>query len=130
ASPTLTNITFRNNSAWIGAGALDNNGSNGGNASPTLTNVTFVGNWITAMINNGSTNGRSSPVLNNVTFINNRNRWAGSSMYSQGNNGGTSQPVLTNVIMWGSTIDDPNEGCAGSTHLEMCNVNATPIIDA
>ena len=131
ANPTLTNITFRNNSAWAGAGALENNGSNGGNASPTLTNVTFEGNWITAMINNGNTNGRSSPVLTNVTFLNNRNRWVGSSMLSHANNGGTSSPVLTNVIMWGGTISDPEEnGCPGSSHVEVCNQNATPIINA
>lgn len=131
ANPTLTNITFRNNSAWAGAGALENNGSNNGQASPTLTNVTFAGNWITAMVNNGNNNGRSSPVLNNVTFLNNRNRWVGSSMYSHAINGGTSEPVLTNVIMWGGTISDPEEdGCPGSSHVEMCNHNATPIINA
>jgi len=131
ASPTLENVTFRNNVASnFGGAGLYNRAWNGGDSSPTLTNVTFVGNWGIAMVNDGSYGGDSSPVLNHVTFHANSDRFTAAAMYSSGGANGRSEPILTNVILWGGTLTLPDEAeCAGNG-VEMCNWNATPTIRA
>src|SRR5690606_17743671 len=128
-SPTLENVTFRNNVASnFGGAGLCNRAWNGGDSSPTLTNVTFVGNWGIAMVNDGSYGGDSSPVLNHVTFHANSDRFTAAAMYSSGGANGRSEPILTNVILWGGTLTLPDEAeCAGNG-VEMCNWNATPTI--
>ncbi len=131
ASPTLVNVTFRNNRAWMGAGAMENRGWFNGDASPSLINVTFSGNWITAMINDAGNGGRSSPSLNHVTFHGNSDRFSAASMLNLGIGDGISEPVLTNVIMWGGQLTIPEEAdCPGSTHAEICNLHAEPVISA
>jgi len=129
ANPTLTNITFRNNSASYVGGGLYNQGWNGGDSSPALTNVTFVGNGRGAMGNDGNYSGRSSPLLNHVTFHANSDGWTAASMLNSGSFGGSSEPVLTNVIIWGGALSAPSE-CGTDDHVEICNQSATPTIRA
>ena len=63
SNPTLTNCTFRSNSAVKGGG-MHNDGS-----SPSLTNCEFEGN--SAGRGGGMNNEASGPTLNNCTFRNN-----------------------------------------------------------
>lgn len=130
ANPVLTNVAFRNNTASYGGAAMYNAGREG-ESSPVLTNVTFVGGFTTTMVNEGNTGGSSSPMLNHVTFHGSYDRWTAASMWNDGRFGGSSEPILTNVIMWGGSFMDPEEnGCAGSTHVEICNSSAIPTIRA
>jgi predicted outer membrane repeat protein len=92
-SPTLTNVTFQNNSAISGGGISTNDQS-----SPILTNVTFHGN--SAAQNGGGMFNRtfSNPILMNVIF----------SVNTAGGNGGgmsntLSNPILTNVTFIANT---------------------------
>ncbi|MBN8727537.1 MAG: hypothetical protein J0H15_07510 [Xanthomonadales bacterium] len=132
ASPTLVNVTFRNNAANYGGGGMYNGGENGGDSSPALINVTFSGNWGMAMYNGASTNGTSSPLLNHVTFHGNIDRFTAASMHNDARFDGTSEPILTNVILWGGTFTLPEDAgeCSGGSHVEICNWFATPTIRA
>ncbi len=70
SNPTLTNVTFSNNSAFWQGGGLYNDNSN-----PVLTSVTFSGNSITkipAPFNGGGiyNYNNSSPTLKNVIIAN------------------------------------------------------------
>jgi predicted outer membrane repeat protein len=110
ASPTLRDITFRNNAATGGGGAMFNSGY-GGFSSPSLTNVTFSGNAASAsggaIYNDGRpsgiTPGNSSPTLANVTFSGNSST-NGGAIYNYGAGAGAyTGPVLKNVTFKGNT---------------------------
>lgn len=123
SSPTLTNLTFENNTAGNDGGGMCNSSSSpiltnvafvnnsapkseegGGGmcniaSSPTLTNVIFVGN--SAKYGGGLQNyNSSSPTLTNVTFVGNSSR---SSSGSGMDDLSHSSPTLTNCIFWGNT---------------------------
>ena len=67
SSPTLTNVTFTDNSATVGGGMHNTSGSN-----PTLTNVTFGGNSASStgggMYNFGCPGGCGNPQVRNTIF--------------------------------------------------------------
>jgi hypothetical protein len=91
-SPTLVNLAFSSNKAFIGGGMYNLD------SSPKLINVVFTGN--TADDGGGMENYRSSPVLVNAVFSGN----------SAGNEGGAilnvypeSQPTLINVTVVGNS---------------------------
>jgi hypothetical protein len=97
SSPTLTNVTFSDNSAALFGGGMDNEVS-----SPTLTNVTFSGNSA-APANFGGGGGMcnffsSSPTLTNVTFSDN-SAYHGGGMFT----GGNSSATLSNCILFGDS---------------------------
>ncbi len=98
SSPTLTNVTFSNNSAYLGGGMY-----NLFSSSPTLSNVTFSGNLAYLGGYGGGMHNASSsnPVLNNVTFSNNvaSSNGLGGGMYNQI----SSSPILTNVTFSGNS---------------------------
>jgi predicted outer membrane repeat protein len=115
-SPTLSNVTFSNNSASNNGGGLycsvgspelnsvtfigNTAGSSGGgmfiiSGSPVLKNVTFTGN--TATDGGGALyNWQSNPVLKNVTFSGN-SAPTGGAIY----NDSDSNPNLINSILYG-----------------------------
>jgi predicted outer membrane repeat protein len=90
-SPTVTNVTFTDNSALLHGGGM----SNWENSSPTLTNITFNSN--SAGAGGGMDNTRnSSPTLTNVTFT-------GNFAEEGGGMSTTGSPTLTNVIFTGNS---------------------------
>lgn len=110
-SPTLTNVTFSNNSASSNGGGLYSSGG-----GPELNNVTFIGN------NAGSSGGgmfivSGSPVLSNVTFSGNTAVYYGGGLTSS-----SSSPALNNVTLSGNTA---NQGGGiynlNSSNLEIVN---------
>jgi predicted outer membrane repeat protein len=114
SSPTLTNVTFTNNSAGSGGGMSNYNSSN-----PVLTNVTFSGN--SAIYGGGMRNLSSSPTLTNVTFSSN------SATYGGGMYNNSSSPTLSNVTFSGNIASDrggaiQNDSNRTSTGLTMTNV--------
>ncbi|MFN0111327.1 MAG: choice-of-anchor Q domain-containing protein [Blastocatellia bacterium] len=94
SSPTLMNVTFSGNSAVQGGGMF-NFGNSG---SLTLTNVTFSRN--SAGFGGGMRNDRSSPTLTNVTFSGNSAGFDGGGMLNL-----DSSPTLTNVTFSGNFSD-------------------------
>jgi len=105
SNPTVTNVTFSNNSAISGGGI-----SNTSNSNPALTNVTFSNN--SANFGGGTYNNNSSPTLTNVTFSGNT-----ASNYGGGiSNTTNSSPTLINVILWGNLPD------------QVHNDSSTPVI--
>jgi CSLREA domain-containing protein len=112
SSPELTNVTFNGNSAgYYGGGMLNEHGS-----SPVLTNVTFSGNTAgqsAGGILNGS---NSSPRFINVTFSNNSAKTSGGGMFNWEN----SDPQIDNTIFWGNTAP------AGA---QIFNSSSTPILN-
>ncbi len=119
-SPTVTNVTFSNNSTdWSGGGMSNGSSSPGlwnvtfsGNSAPvgggmynlgsypTLTNVTFSGN--SANDGGGMYNDNGQPTLWNVTFSGNSANVRGGGMYNYNNNYNSS-PIILNTILWGNT---------------------------
>ena len=97
SNPTLTNVTFRGNSASNSGGGMYNTGS-----SPTLTNVTFSGNSATFGGGMHNTSG-SNPTLKNATFGGNSASNNGGGMYNFGCPGGCGNPQVSNTIFWGNT---------------------------
>lgn len=120
SSPTLNNVTFAGNSAFIGAGMYNydhssptlsnvifsgNTASGGGGgmynavySSPSLTGVNFTSN--SADVSGGGMyNFYSSPLLTNVTFSENSTSSSGGGMY----NGSYSDAILTNVTFEGNS---------------------------
>ena len=93
-SPSLSNITFNNNSASYYGGGMCNNIS-----SPSLTNVTFSSNTATSY-GGGMYSYSSSPSLNEVTF-NSNTADEGGGMYNY-----SSSPRLANVTFSGNTASD------------------------
>jgi hypothetical protein len=120
-SPTVTNCTFKDNSAWYGGGmcnwsslpTITNckfNGnlskySGGGmynkSSSPTLANCIFNGNSASANGGGMSNWWESSPTLINCTFSRNSAN-DGGGMYNYAD----CSPTLTNCILWGNTPDE------------------------
>jgi len=90
SSLTLTNLTFRGNSA-IAGGGMYNVESN-----PVLTNLVFSGNSA-VYFGGGLINYQSSPVLTNLTLSGN-SADIGGGMY---NNAGS--PLVKNAILWGDS---------------------------
>jgi hypothetical protein len=103
ASPTLNNLIFYADTAWVyGGGGMANSSSN-----PILNNVQFIENagqiWGGAMYNS-----MSSPVLNNVLILRNKGLISysdGDGMYSW-----NSSPVLNNVVFDGNIANDEGGG--------------------
>ncbi len=90
SSPSLTNITFLENTATTSGGGMYNYDS-----SPSLTNVTFSAN--TAEYGGGIFNSESSLSLINVTFSANTATSEGGGMHNAGN------ATLTNVTFAANT---------------------------
>lgn len=100
-SPKLNNVTFINNYAYRAGGGMSSTSAMHTNTSkPTLTNVSFINNITTIDGGGGMYNVRSNPTLNNVSFISNQGA-IGGGMY----NIGTSNPSLTNVSFTGNTAN-------------------------
>jgi len=85
AAPTLTNVTFSENTATYAGGGMYNNGS------PSLTNVTFSENTAT-YDGGGMYNSGGNATLTNVTFVANTATYSGGGMYNY-----DSSATLTNV---------------------------------
>ena len=109
-SPTLTNVTFSNNSAPDQGGGMFNYES-----SPTLTNVTFSGNSVTSLEGEGGGmfNNFGTPTLTNVTFTGNSAIVSGGGIASS-----SSTPIITNSILWGNTPDQIS-GLAAVTYSDV-----------
>jgi len=88
-SPTLTNVTFSGNSAYLGGGVYNASGS-----SPLLSNVTFSSN--SAAFGGGMYNTNSTPTLTSVVFSGNSAFTSGSG-YGGGMYNYQSSSTLTNV---------------------------------
>jgi hypothetical protein len=106
-SPTLRNLAFIQNSTVNLAGAVYNDGRDGGRSSPTFSNVTFSGNSATfeggAMVNDAQGGGTSSPLLGNVTFNGNTAANLGGAMVNSARTGGNASPTLVNVTFSGNS---------------------------
>jgi predicted outer membrane repeat protein len=118
SSATLTDVTFRGNTAVGNGGGLYNNGDavftnitfdnnaadNGGgmltHGSPTLTNVTFGGNSAQNYGGGMVVSPGASPTLTNVTFKNNSAGGYGGALFNN------SEPVLSNAILWGNSAPE------------------------
>ncbi|MFN8473725.1 MAG: choice-of-anchor Q domain-containing protein [Anaerolineae bacterium] len=124
-SPTLTNVTFSGNSAYLRGGGMANergsnptltnvvlegntntSGEGGGgmsnsSSSPTLTNVVFSGNSAANGYGAGMINYSSNPTLTNVTFSGNAAKDGAGAMYNLGSN-----PKIRNSILWGDTAKE------------------------
>ena len=107
-SPSLTNVTFSRNTAVNGAGGGMHNES----GNPALTNVTFSGN--TAAVGGGFSTASASPSLTNVTLSGNTASLRGGGIYNEEGN-----PSLTNV-----TISDNIANVAGGIY----NTSGNPIM--
>jgi hypothetical protein len=94
-SPTLTNVTFSGNSAYLGGGVYNASGS-----SPLLTGVTISGN--SAALGGGMYNISSAPTLTNVVFSGNSAFTSGSG-YGGGMYNYQSSSTLTNVAFNGNS---------------------------
>jgi hypothetical protein len=131
SSPTVTNCTFRDNSALSADGGgmanngncsgtgtnctfRNNGGANGGgiynfDSNPTVTNCTFSGNHGNILgiggMGGGMCNNQSSPTVANCTFSGN---WA--DPFGGGMGGGIysfdSNPTVTNCILWNDSPDE------------------------
>ena len=110
SSPTLKNITIKENSAQNGAGMY-----NHANCYPKLTNITIIGNVAVSSGGGIFNYNSSSPALTNVIISGN------SAASGGGINNSSSSPVLTNVSIGGNTATDSGGG--------MCNyTSSSPII--
>ncbi len=89
SSPTLSNLTFSNNSGNAGGGMTDLSGA------PALTNITFSSNL--AILGGGMFLVQSTSTLTNVTFSGNSASSAGG-IFNQ-----TGSPTLTNVTFSGNS---------------------------
>jgi len=105
SSPTLTNVTFSNNSAEESGGGMYNEDGN-----PTLTNVTFSGNssqgdggWMCD--GGGMYNEDGNPTLTNVAFSGNSSQGDGGGMCNEDGN-----PTLTNVTFSGNSSQGDGGG--------------------
>jgi autotransporter-associated beta strand protein len=124
SSPTLSNCTFRANSARYG-GAMYNDSSSpkltdctlvansadyyGGGmyndtSSPTLADCAFIANS-TGHYGGGMCNAWSSPTLINCAFAANSAKNSGGGMYNES----SSSPTLTNCILWANTASSASQ---------------------
>jgi len=90
-SPSIANLTFSGNSAYLGGGMFNDNNSN-----PTLANVTFSGN--AASRGGGMYNNQGNPNIANVTFSGNSATNSGGGMDNV-----NSSPTLANVTFNGNS---------------------------
>lgn len=138
SEPTLVNITFSANSAFLGGGMYNHSSSpgltniifshnsvgsstsysQGGGmynyySSPALTSVTFSDNTTDSLDGNtsggGMTNQRSSPTLSNVTFSNN------TSCNSGGMSNSYSHPTLIDVTFLNNSATNGSGGGMGNS---------------
>ena len=110
-SPTVTNCTFRGNSASNVGGGMYNVSS-----SPTVTNCTFTGNSV-GNYGGGMYNGNSSPTVINCSFTGNSSGnfgYGGGGMYND-----SSFPTVTNCIFSGNS----GYNCGG-----MWNISSSPTV--
>ncbi|MFC2111048.1 choice-of-anchor Q domain-containing protein [Bacteroidota bacterium] len=98
SNPTITNCSFINNYAQLGAG-IYNDGMNSGNSSPFITNCNFENNTATygggAIYNDGDQNGNSNSTIVNCRFVNN-SAPKGGSILNDGKHGGYSSVDIIN----------------------------------
>ncbi|MBE0528970.1 MAG: hypothetical protein IH629_07195, partial [Thermoleophilia bacterium] len=108
SSPTLTNVNFSENYARDSGGGMYNN-----HASPTLTGVTFTAN--SAIVNGGGVfnNNNSLAQLTNVTISNNSAEGDGGGIY----NWDRSSATLTNVTITANSAD----GNGGGVYVKTCS---------
>ena len=106
-SPTVSNVIFKDNTAW-GGGGMCNIVS-----WASVTNAVFLSN--SSMVENGGAiyNVSSAPVITNATFAKNSSPSAGAAILNN-----HSDPALTNVIVWGNT---PASG-------QIDNINSVAVI--
>jgi predicted outer membrane repeat protein len=108
SNPTLTNVTFIDNSAADDGGAIYNNAHFSGYSKPRLTNVTFIGNSANgtggAMESDAYTDGVSTPILVNVVFSGNT-ATKGGAMYNNSDRGAC-YATLINVTFSGNSATD------------------------
>ncbi|OIO89861.1 MAG: hypothetical protein AUJ92_20345 [Armatimonadetes bacterium CG2_30_59_28] len=115
-SPTLKNLTFSGNSAWLGGGMFSSGnatltnvtfsgneaGFGGGlytESSLTLTNVTFTGNSAPGRDGGGMFDANGGSTLTHVTFSgNSAGRGGGFASY-------VTAPTIRNSILWGNTAN-------------------------
>ena len=116
SSPTLTDVTFRENLASAYGGGMSNvNGSN-----PILRNLTFSGNTAVDAqdtYGGGMSNYLSSPALTNVTFHNNSATYGGGIL----NRDGSSNPILIHVTLSGNRAFVTAGGIANSGNVVIRN---------
>ena len=112
SSPTLTNITFSGNNAYVCGGGMYNDSS-----SPTITNGTFSGNTAFDGVGGGMYNAYSSnTTLTNVIFSGNNAKNGGGI-----NNNSNSNLTLINVTFSGNYSPFGGAICIyGSTTLKNC----------
>ena len=114
SNPTLTNVTFSENSPTYLGGGISNYYSN-----PTLMNVTFSKNSATNS-GGGMNNSKSSPTLTNVTFKEN-SAPLGGGMKNYDN----SNPVLTNVTFSGNSASQDGGGVDNYSNCNPILTNVT-----
>jgi predicted outer membrane repeat protein len=110
SSPSLTNVTFSANTSNLGGGMSNYYGN------PVLRNVTFIGNS-----HSGMDNYRSNVTLINVAFINNTSDYHGGGMYSVGE----STQTLINVTFSGNTATNAGGGISASADTRTILTNVT-----
>jgi uncharacterized repeat protein (TIGR01451 family) len=119
SSPGLTNIVFSHNSVGSSISYSQGGGMYNYYSNPALTSVTFSDNATDSKDGNtsggGMTNNRSSPTLSNVTFSNN------SSCNGGGMSNGYSHPTLTDIIF---TYNSATSGSGGG----MSNSDSHPTL--
>ena len=119
-SPTVTNCTFYNNSAWDGGGGMYNE-----NSSTTVTNCTFLSNstgW-----GGGMYNAQSSPMVINCTFSNNSASNGGGGMYNYANSSPTTISCIfsDNPANWGGGMHNKSASSPMVTNCIFHNNTAT-----
>ncbi len=96
SSPSLTNVTFFNNSVDLLGAAVTNTY----NSNPYLVNVTFAGNYVYNLSSSSGGaiyNWNSNPTIINATFTGN-SALAGGAIY----NGSNSHTTIINSILYGN----------------------------
>ncbi|MBI5702098.1 MAG: hypothetical protein HZC39_01090, partial [Chloroflexi bacterium] len=125
SNPVLTNVIFTGNTATNGAGGGMN--SQTANATdppsvPTLNNVTFNGN--TAVGGGGMLNSNSNAVMTNVTFSGNAAARRGGGLLNE-----DSTPTLTNVTFYNNTSTDSTTYADPRGGGGMLNINSNPTLN-
>jgi len=103
SSPTVSNCTFAENSAFLSGGIGDGGGMYNLNSSPTVTNCTFSGNDAGGS-GGGMYNSNSSPTVTICTFSDNT-AYQGGGMYNL-----VSSPAVTSCTFSGNSSANPSGG--------------------
>ena len=118
-SPTVVNVTFRENMAIVGAGMFINTG-----AAPTLVGVKFIDNTATGNISSGGgvRMDGSTATFRDVWFSGNTARLGGG-MYARGE----SDVILVNTVFYNNIATDEGgtEGWGGGIYLSNSNMTVT-----